>query len=211
MMIDVDQARALYSGGDTAHDFEHVLRVLRMAEKLARAEGADLKVVRAAALLHDIARAEEDNGVEKIDHAEMSARRAHALLLERGADPDFAVRVSEAIRAHRFRGDLIPATLEGRILFDADKLDAIGAIGVARAFAVAGANNQLLYGGNDHPEKATREQHNSAHTPVAEFNVKLSRLLDRLYTPTARRIGAERHRFMVEFFDRFSEEIAGSR
>ncbi len=210
-MITIEQARTMYQEGDSAHDFEHILRVLRMAEKIARAEGADLEVVRTAALLHDIARADEDRGDVKIDHAELSAERARAYLTEHGASRDFADRVAEAIRAHRFRGTRTPDSLEGQILYDADKLDAIGAIGVARAYAVAGSLNQKLYAETDGDGKATRDQHNATHTPVAEFNVKLSKLRDRFHTPTARRIAAERHRYMTEFFQRLAEEVAGDR
>ena len=208
-MISIQEARALYRDGDSAHDFDHVLRVLGMAERIAAAEGADAAIVRAAALLHDIARADEDNSSEPLDHAELSAQRAVELLLERGAGREFAERVAEAIRAHRFRGADRPRSLEGQVLFDADKLDSIGAIGVARAYAVAGALNQKLYAEPEGLESATRDQHNAAHSPVAEFRVKLSKLVDRFYTTTARRIAAERHAFMVEFFARLGSEVRG--
>ncbi len=210
-MITIEQARELYQDTDSAHDFAHILRVLGMAEKLAQAEGADLAVVRTAALLHDIARPDEDRSEEKLDHAELSARRAHALLLERGVSAEFADRVAEAIRAHRFRGTEKPRTLEAQILFDADKLDSIGAIGVARAFAVAGSLNQKLYTEPDGSAQATREQHNREHSPVAEFHVKLSKLVDRFYTPTAQRLAADRHRYMVEFFERLGQEVHGDK
>ncbi len=201
----------MYRGGDSAHDFDHILRVLSMAERIAAAEGADGEIVRVAALLHDIARADEDASPEPLDHAELSARRAEALLLERGAGSDFAGRVAEAIRAHRFRGADKPRSLEGQVLFDADKLDSIGAIGVARAFAVAGALNQKLYTAAEGPEQATRDQHNAGHSPAVEFRVKLSKLVDRFYTSTARRIASERHAVMVEFFSRLESEVQGER
>lgn len=207
--ITTEQARALYAGADSAHDFEHILRVTRMAERLARAERADVEVARAAALLHDIARQAEDHATGNIDHAELSARDAANVLLENGADEGFAARVADAIRAHRFRGTAQPATLEGKILFDADKLDAIGAIGVARSYAVCGANNQKLYSEPKPEAAATRDQHNREHTPVDEFHVKLKRLQARFYTPTARQIAAERHSFMVEFFERLGREVRG--
>ena len=214
-LITIEEAQAFYEGTDSAHDFEHILRVLRMAEKIARVEGADLEVVRAAALLHDIARAEEDQLAAKtteappLDHAELSAEQAHTYLLQKGASEEFAGRVAEAIRAHRFRGTQQPESLEAQILFDADKLDAIGAIGVARAYAIAGSLNQKLYAELDDDVVATRAQHNASHTPFAEFNVKLSKLHTRFHTPTAKAIAAERHRFMVEFFERLKDEVAG--
>ncbi len=207
--ITVEQAEALYAGTDSAHDFDHILRVLTLAVKIGRAEDADPDVVQAAALLHDIARADEDRGGVHLDHADLSAEQARELLVSRGATADFAGRVAEAIRSHRFRGSLVPVTLEGRVLFDADKLDAIGAIGVARAFAVAGSLNQKLYAEPDEQATASRDQHHSGHSPVAEYVVKLSKLRERFYTPTAKALAEERHRFMVEFFDRLGAEVRG--
>ncbi len=216
LIITIEQAKTFYEGSDSAHDFEHILRVLTLAEKIARAEGADLEVVHTAALLHDMARADEDRamaanepGAAQLDHAELSAQQAHALLLDKGASKEFAARVAEAIRAHRFRGTRKPDSLEGQVLFDADKLDSIGAIGVARAYAIAGSLNQKLYTEPDGSEVATRAQHSSDHSPIAEFQVKLAKLRDRFYTPTARLLAEERHAFMVEFFERLGREVRG--
>lgn len=207
--VSIDDARSFYTEADSAHDFQHVLRVTAMADKLARAEGADVEVVRAAALLHDSARAEEDHASERVDHAELSARQAHAFLLSQGASDEFAERVADAIRAHRYRGSARPASLEAQILFDADKLDAIGAIGVARAFAVAGSLKQKLYSEPEPQAEATRDQHNSDHSPVAEFHVKLAKLRERFHTRTAREIAEQRHAFMAAFFERLGREVRG--
>lgn len=206
--ITIDEARTLYLGAESGHDFDHVLRVLALAERLARAEGADLAIVHAAALLHDIARADEDE-TRGDDHAQMAAERALKLLLERGVSPDQAQAVAHAIAAHRFRSTLAPQTLEAKILFDADKLDSIGAIGIARAYAISGVLNQRLWGPITENTQATRNQHNSEHTAVAEFGVKLSKVKDRLFTASARAIAEERHRFMVEYFRRLDREVKG--
>jgi uncharacterized protein len=208
-MISIEEARTFYANADSAHDFDHILRVLAMAERIARAEGADVEVVRVAALLHDIARTAEDHGGTHLDHADLSAEQARALVLGRGASAEFATRVAKAIRAHRFRGTQSPESLEAQVLFDADKLDSIGAIGVARAFAVAGSLNQRLYTEPEGVATATRDQHNSDHSPIAEFHVKLSKLRERFHTPTARAIAEARHRFMVEFFERLEREVRG--
>lgn len=205
--ISIEQARTFYTDADSAHDFEHILRVMHMAERLARAEGADVDVVRAAALLHDIARHEEDTAAKNadvqnaapMDHAEVSANDARALLLEQGADAGFADKVREAILSHRFRGTAKPTSLEGKILFDADKLDSIGAIGIARAYAVGGSTNQKLYSEPKENAVATREQHNEEHTPVDEYNVKLKYLIERFYSPTAQKIAKERDAYMRGF------------
>ncbi len=207
-MLTVDEAREFYRGAESGHDFDHVLRVLALAERLARAEGADVEIVHAAALLHDIARADEDatgNG----DHAQMAAERAHALLLSHGVPLARADAVAHAIAAHRFRGSTPPQSLEAKVLFDADKLDSIGAIGIARAYAISGVLNQRLWGEAAPDAVATRDQHNSNHTAVAEFAVKLSKVRERVHTPTARRIADERHAFMADFFARLEREVRG--
>jgi uncharacterized protein len=207
-MLTVDEAREYYRGAESGHDFDHVLRVLALAERLARAEGADMEIVHAAALLHDIARADED-ATGSGDHAQMAAERARALLLARGIAPQRADAVAHAIAAHRFRGSTPPRSLEAKILFDADKLDSIGAIGIARAYAISGVLNQRLWGEAVPDAVATRDQHNSNHTAVAEFAVKLSKVRERVHTPTARRIADERHAFMADFFARLEREVRG--
>ncbi len=198
-MITVEEARQYYADGDAAHDFDHVLRVLALAERIAQAEGADVEIVRAAALLHDVGRAEE--GRSGGCHARIGAARAREIL--RGHSQDKVEAVAEAIAAHRFRQGPAPQSLEAQVLYDADKLDAIGAVGVARAYAVAGREGQRLWG---EPDDGQHE-----HTPLHEFVFKLSRLKDGLFTPTARQIAADRHDFMVEFFRRLTEEVQGRR
>lgn len=206
-MLTIDEARAYYHGAESAHDFDHVLRVFALAEKLARAEGADLAIVRAAALLHDIARADEDTTGG--DHAQMAAERARAILLARGVASAQADSVAHAIAAHRFRTNAPPQTIEAKVLFDADKLDSIGAIGVARAYQVSGALNQRLWSEVAPDALATRNQRNSDHSAYAEFIVKLSKVRDRLFTATARKIADDRHAYMAEFFARLGREIKG--
>lgn len=210
--ITLDEAREFYRDAESGHDFDHILRVLAMAERLAEEEGADLDVVRAAVLLHDIARLDEDSAKEaQLDHAEMAAEHARKFLRERGASDEFAERVAEAIASHRFRGIKQPISLEAKILFDADKLDALGAIGIARAYSIGGRLNQKLYAEPDSDAVATRAQHNANHTPVAEFAIKLSKLRDRMYTRTARRIAEERHVFMAQFFEQLGAEVKGDK
>jgi uncharacterized protein len=208
LIISIDEARAFYADAESGHDFDHVLRVLALAEKIALAENADMEIVHAAALLHDISRLEEDTTGQG-DHALMAADRAREILLARGLAPERADAVAHAIAAHRFRGTVPPQTLEAKILFDADKLDSIGAIGIARAYAIAGNLNQKLWGEVSADSIATRDQHNSNHTPVAEFAVKLSKVRDRVHTASARRLAEERHAFMREFFDRLEREVRG--
>jgi uncharacterized protein len=209
-VITVAEARRYYEGADAVHDFDHVLRVLALAERIGRAEGADMEIVRAAALLHDAGR--EQAEAQALDHAAFAADRAREILAGR---PFAKVEaVAHAIAAHRFRTGPQPATLEAQVLFDADKLDAIGAVGVARAFAYGGAHGQRLWApleavDIDRWTEEGDDPHN--HTPVHEFVVKLSRLRERLFTPTGRSIAEERHGTMVAFFERFDAEVRGER
>lgn len=213
-MISIEQARVLYSSDDPVHDFDHVLRVLAMAERLAIMEGAQIEVVRAAALLHDISRASDDNAETgygllvpaHTDHAVSAGEEARRILS--AEPPKFVDAVVHAIEAHRFRNDIEPQTVEAKCLFDADKLDAIGAIGIARAFAFAGGHGNPLWA-----DVSDGYQPNSEvrHTPVHEFEVKLKRIKERLYTESGRRIAEERHAFMVTFFDQLNAEVGGTR
>lgn len=192
----VEKAKAYFNGQDPAHDWTHNLRVMALCERIGREEGADMQILRLAALLHDIGRAEERR--TKICHAEISAREAVPLLRAEGCEDSLIAKVQQAILTHRFRKQNPPSTLEEKILFDADKLDSIGAIGVARAFAYSGVIGQPLQ--SDDPEQ---------HTPAKEFAHKLSKCKEMLMTKTARKIAEERHSFMVSFFERWENELRG--
>jgi len=204
-MIEIEEARQLYTDSDTAHGFDHVLRVLALAERIGQAEGADMEIVRAAVLLHDVARAEEERS--GVCHAKAGAARARQILAVHSADKVEAV--AQAIASHRFRDEVVPQTLEAKVLYDADKLDAIGAIGVARAYALAGKQGQRLW--TDLPTASLSKSPPTDYTPVHEFAFKLSRLKESLFTTTARHIANERHRYLVGFFARLGEEIRGER
>lgn len=201
-MISIEQARLLYEGAEAAHAFDHVLRVLALAERIARAEGANLLIVRTATLLHDIARREPD-------HHLRGAERARALL---ASQPDEQVdAICHAIEAHRFRQGPAPATLEAACLHDADKLDAIGAIGVARAVAYSASHGHRLW---SQPLAEIDPQQPAPagidYTPSHEFVYKLAQLQGRLLTPTARQIAGERHQVMAAFFQQLDAEVMGA-
>jgi uncharacterized protein len=212
-VISVQDAERYYTESDTAHGFDHVLRVWRLAMRIGTEEGADLEVLQAAALLHDIGRPTEE--ATGICHAEVGAAMAREILAARSVPAERIEAVACAIAEHRYRGTQAPQSLEARVLFDADKLDAIGAIGVARAFAVAGAQRQHLWAevaedvAARPPEEGRNDLTSGEHTPVHEFRFKLARLRDRMLTPAGRRLAEERHRTMVAFFDRLEREVAG--
>jgi uncharacterized protein len=211
-MPNIETARSWYPEIDPVHGFDHILRVYRMAEKLASAEGADLDIVRAAALLHDVQGSQTEGGEEgRQDHHHASSEFAQQVLESEGWSPDRIAAVQHCIRAHRFRDNTeSPQTLEAKVLFDADKLDVIGAIGVARTIAFDVVVKQPIYV-DPSPrfiktgEKEPGEPHSSYH----EYLFKLSKIKDRLYTSTAKALAEERHQFMAEFFERLGAEERG--
>lgn len=213
-MIDIEIARDWYPNSDPVHGFDHILRVYRMAERLATEEGADLEIVRAAALLHDAQGSQTEGGEEgRQDHHHASSDFARQVLEDEGWSRDKIAAVQHCIRAHRFRDNTEqPASLEAKILFDADKLDVIGAVGVARTIAFDVVVNQPIYVEPstrfmETGEKEPGEPHSSYH----EYLFKLSRIKDRLYTKTARELAEDRHRFMDEYFARLRAEERGEK
>jgi len=209
-MPTIDQARQYYTAADPVHDFNHILRVLALAERVGRAEGADMDILRAAVLLHDASGATpgDDNG--RATHHYASAEVAREMLCGKGWPEDRIEAVLHCIRAHRFRGDEVPQSLEAKILFDCDKLDVLGAIGVARSMAYAALAGQPLTGEVSEKFKTTGEKElEEPHTPYHEFLFKLARIKDRLHTPTARALAEARHRYLAEYFDRLAREVRG--
>jgi uncharacterized protein len=210
-MPTIEEARHWYPDADPVHGFDHVLRVYRLAERLARFEGADAQIVLAAVLLHDAQGSSAGQAAARLDHQHASAEFAGQVLQAEGWPAERIAAVQHCIRAHRFRDEHEqPATLEAQVLFDADKLDAIGAIGVARAVAYAALAGQLAYADPsprflESGQLAPGEPHSAYH----EYLFKLRKLKERLYTPAAREIADQRHAFMMEYFDRLGKEIRG--
>jgi uncharacterized protein len=212
--LTIDDARALYAQGDAAHDFDHVLRVTQLATQIAAAEGADQTVVRLAALLHDapvdnLAGVVTDTTVVRSGHHRAAAAFAGEYLRGRGLAEERIANVVHCIAAHRFRDSSVqPQTPEAKCLYDADKLDSIGAIGVARAFAYAGAHaNRLWTMPHTAIDMAASPPSEPDYTPVHEYVYKLHRILETLHTDTARAIGARRHVVMQQFFEQLDQEM----
>jgi uncharacterized protein len=212
-MPSIEQARAYYQGADAVHGFDHILRVVRLAERIGQAEGADLEVLRAAALLHDASGSApgEGNGSHRADHHHASADFAAQVLAGEGWPPERIAQVQHCIRAHRFRGDgERPETVEAKILFDCDKLDVLGAIGVARVVGYAALDGQPLTGEVSPRFRATGEKEpGERHTPYHEYLFKLSKVKDRLFTASARALAEERHQYVADYFERLAREERG--
>jgi len=191
-----------------AHGPDHSDRVYRMALRLGREMDADLDILAPAALLHDIARGAERKSKGTICHAAHGAKMAAAILEEIGFSSSAIEKITHCIRAHRFRSEHPPASLEDKILYDADKLDSIGAIGIGRAFLFAGQIGACLH--NPETDPATTQSYSQQDTAYREFQVKMSKVRDQLLTPAGRRIAQERHRFMELFFAQLNNEIYGA-
>lgn len=202
------EAAAFFGSARGSHDWDHTERVTRLALRIGRKEKADLGVLELAALLHDIGRGEEDRSNGKVCHGRSGAALAGKVLRGRGLDPAAVRAVVHCVRAHRFRGRAVPRTLEARILFDADKLDSIGAVGIGRAFLFAGEIGAMLH--DEAVDVAKTRPYTREDTAYREYLVKLRRVKDRMTTREGKRIAAERHRYMAAFFDRLNKETAGT-
>jgi len=203
------KAQALLNGARGSHDWDHTLRVLRLCDHRGPAEGANMRVLRIAALLHDIGRSRQDEANGAVCHAVAGADMAAAMLEELGLEPQCRDAVIHCIRAHRFRGGVAPRTIEAKVLFDADKLDAIGAVGVARAYLFAGEVGARLHNPN-HDITGTKA-YSAEDTGYREYRVKLCKIRERVLTATGKRLAQERHGFMEAFFQRFIAEYEGEK
>lgn len=190
-----------------SHGWDHVKRVHGLCIKIGKREKADLMVLSLAALLHDIGRKEEQASKGKICHAQVGARKAEKVLIQFGVTGSIKSRVLHCIRSHRFRGQQLPRSLEARILFDADKLDSIGAVGIGRAFLFAGEVGARLH--NSHRDLSKTVSYSREDTAYREFQMKLIKVRERMLTPSGKALAENRHRFMVRFFKRLDAENAG--
>jgi uncharacterized protein len=177
--------------------------------RLGESEVADLEVLAIAAYLHDAGRSAEDESKGTICHAAKGAEIARALLATYPLSEEKKKNVVHCIAAHRFRGHHRPETMEARILFDADKLDSIGAVGIGRAFLFAGEVGAKLH--NPAVDLRATLPYTEEDTAYREFRLKLSRIKDRMLTAEGKRIAEDRHAIMEGFFERFRQEYEGEK
>ena len=191
-----------------SHGPDHSERVLHNAMAMGKKMGARLDILVPAALLHDIGRSRESRTRGGVCHAEQGAAMAEPILRELGYREEETRAICHCIRAHRFRGATRPQSLEAKILFDADKLDSIGAIGIGRAFLFAGQIGARLH--NAEIDPADTDSYSSEDTAYREFQVKMSRVRDKLLTPIGLELAKRRHEFMEQFFAELNREIYGA-
>ena len=183
-------ARSVFSGDSGGHDYDHTLRVYRMALRIAREENADLETVALAALLHDV----DDRKLSPETCEDLG--RARAFLTGCQYPPERTERVLHILSQVSFSAGRVPDTLEGKCVQDADRLDAMGAIGIARTFAYGGSKGRPLH------DPAGQDP----STSVQHFYDKLLRLKAMMNTDSGRRLAAPRHEFLETFLEEFLRE-----
>ncbi|WP_177996800.1 HD domain-containing protein [Candidatus Nitrosotalea bavarica] len=189
---------------DTAHDFEHVMRVLKNATIIARKEKSDMVLITASVLLHDIISYPKSDPRSKNSSLE-SAEESKKILKKYNFTHDEIKIISDAIRDHSFSRGVVPQTVEGKILQDADRLDALGSIGIARAFAVGGAENRPFYNKDD-PFCKKRSPDDKNWT-LDHFYKKLLLLEKTMNTKTGKIMARNRIKIMKNFLDELKKEI----
>ena len=195
---------ALEPSDDGAHDLAHLQRVWHNARTLHETEGGDLEVLLAAVLLHDCV-AVEKNSALRSQASRLAADKASSVLQENNWPREKISNVAHAIEAHSFSANITPLTLEAKIVQDADRLDSLGMLGVARTFYVAGRMGSALYDPQD-PEAHERE-YDDRRFCLDHFQTKLLHLADGFQTATGQRLAQIRHHRLKAFMEQFKEEI----
>ena len=203
----IEFVQKIFKNDYSGHDYFHTFRVFKTAPYIAMKEKADLEIVQLAALLHDV------------DDIKLSPRtyerkdNARKFLIENGVAVDTIEKICEIIGEISFVGkdSVTPKTLEGKCVQDADRLDAIGAIGIARAFAYGGSRNRVMHDPTIKPktDMTKEEYHTHESTTINHFYEKLFKLKDLMNTSTARDIAKRRELFMKDYLDEFLNEWEG--
>ncbi|MCH5151981.1 MAG: HD domain-containing protein [Clostridiales bacterium] len=205
----IEYVKTVFKDDYSGHDYFHTLRVYKLATRIAEHENADLLTVQLAALLHDV----DDVKLSPETHANKD--RAVAFLREHGVSVDMIKTVCEVIDEVSFRGadSVSPKTIEGKCVQDADRLDAIGAIGIARTFAFGGSHKQAIYDPDVKPllNMSESQYRNHVSTTLNHFYEKLFLLKDMMNTSTAKKLAEERDEYMRGFVAEFLDEWDGNR
>lgn len=200
----MDEIKSMYSGADPAHDFSHILRVYSNAKWIGEKECSDMTVLLLAALLHDVG---SKSKLEEKSVKLKETKAAEDFLKKKGIPDDISDKIIYAIRVHRFSKGIVPSTLEAKILQDADRLDAMGAIGIARVFMTGGALERALYNLND-PFCAAREPEDKIWN-LDHFYRKLLKLESGMHTDTAKRLARRRAAVLERYLIDLKEELEG--
>lgn len=192
---------------DSAHDREHVYRVLYVALDIAEneKETINMDILITACLLHDIGRKEQFEN-PSLCHARVGAKKAYDFLISEGYDEEFAVKVSKCIASHRFRSESEPDTIEAKILFDADKIDVTGALGIARTLFYIGHVGEPLYS-LDSEGNVSDGTKDTEPSFFQEYKYKLEKLYGQFYTKRGVQIAAKRQKTAMSFYEDMCHEV----
>lgn len=192
--------------GDSAHDKEHIYRVLYSALEIAKEErDVDYDILICACLLHDIGRREQFEN-PSLCHAQVGSEKAYRFLVEHGFEENFAAKVRHCILAHRYRNNNVPKTVEARILFDADKLDVTGAIGIARTLFYKGQVSEPLY----NVDEEGRVQDGTWDTSPSffqEYKIKLENIYSHFYTEKGAQMAQARRQAAADYYENLLNEV----
>lgn len=191
---------------DSAHDKEHIYRVLYMALDIAKYENeVDMDILIISCLLHDIGREEQFKN-PNLCHAEIGSEKAYNYLIEHGFCEEKANHVKACILTHRFRSENPPKSIEAKILFDADKLDATGTLGIARTLCYKAQVSEPLYSVNE--SRYVLDGENDDHPSFfKEYKFKLEKVYDKFYTKRGMQIAKERQSAAIEFYTSMLKEV----
>ncbi len=194
---------------DSAHDTEHIYRVLYNALNIAGSEkDVDFDILICACLLHDIGRQDQFEN-PALCHAQVGGDKAYDFLVQNGFSTDFALRVKSCIVTHRFRKNNPPESVEAKILFDADKLDVTGALGIARTLIYKGQVAEPLY--TILPNGQIDDGQSSSPSFFNEYRYKLEKIYGTFYTSYGKKLAEERRKHAEQFFLELKAEITCSR
>ena len=205
----LDYVKEVFENDYSGHDFFHTFRVYKMATNIAIKEKANLEIVQLAALLHDV------DDVKLSPKTHKNKDKARSFLTINNVNETSIERICQIIDEISYRGNdsVIPKTLEGKCVQDADRLDAIGAIGIARAFAYGGNHNRVMHNPNINPNLDMDAEEYSKHisTTINHFYEKLFKLKDLMNTDIAKVIALDRERYMKDYISEFMDEWEGIR
>jgi uncharacterized protein len=201
----MSRVKKILVGRDPAHDFHHIMRVYENAKVIGRREGADMEILLAAVLLHDLV-IYPKGSANSYKSSDDSADLATNILQSCRYPQDKIEQICYCIRTHSYSKGVVPPSLEGKTLQDADRLDALGAIGIARTFSVSGSENRTFYDADD-PFGSSGRALNDRQWTLDHFQTKLLKLENFMHTNTAKKIARERTRFMRAFIRQLQREI----